>query len=121
MSALLASALLASAGAQAPPVFRAEVGTVRVEVSVTRNGAPLGGLIASDFELRDDGRPQELQLVLEEKAPVDAALVLDMSGSVSGPKLDALKDAARVFLDGLREGEQAALVAFREEVLLLEP
>ena len=121
MSALLASALLASAGAQAPPVFRAEVGTVRVEVSVTRNDAPLGGLIASDFELRDNGRPQELQLVLEEKAPVDAALVLDMSQSVSGPKLDALKDAARVFLDGLREGEQAALVAFREEVLLLEP
>jgi Ca-activated chloride channel homolog len=121
VSALVASALLALAGAQAPPVFRSEVGIVRVEVSVTRNGAPLGGLGASDFELRDNGRPQELQLVLEEKAPVDAALVLDMSLSVSGPKLDALKDAARAFMDGLREGEQAAVVAFREEVLLLEP
>ena len=44
-----------------------------------------------------------------------------MSGSVSGLKLLALKDAARSFLDGLREGEQTALVAFREEVLLLEP
>ena len=65
--------------------------------------------------------PQALQLVLEEKAPVDATLVLDMSRSVSGPKLDALKDAARAFLDGLHEGEQAALLAFREEVLLLEP
>ena len=82
MSALLASALLAVAAPQEPPVFRAEVGL---------------------------------------EAPVDAALVLDMSGSVRGPKLDALKDVARAFLDGLREGEQAALVAFREEVLLLEP
>jgi VWFA-related protein len=48
-------------------------------------------------------------------------LVLDMSGSVRGPKLAALKDAARAFLDGLRDGEQAALIAFREEVHLLEP
>jgi VWFA-related protein len=121
LSALLAWALLAVAAAQQPPVFRAEVGLVRVEVSVTRKGAPLRGLGVSDFELRDNGRPQELQLALEEEAPVDAALVLDMSMSVRGPKLDALKDAARAFLDGLREGEQAALVAFREEVLLLEP
>jgi VWFA-related protein len=120
MSALLAAGLLAMAGAQEPPVFRAEIGTVRVEVSVTRNGEPLGGLRASDFELRDNGRPQELQLVLEERAPVDAVLVLDTSLSVRGRKLGALKDAAGVFLDGLREGEQAALVAFREEVLLLE-
>jgi VWFA-related protein len=121
VSALLAAALLAVAAAQAPPVFRSEVSIVRVEVSVTRKGAPLAGLGASDFELRDNGRRQELQLVLEEKAPVDATLVLDTSRSVSGPKLDALKDAARAFLDGLREDEQANLLAFREEVLLLEP
>jgi Ca-activated chloride channel family protein len=120
VSGLLAGAVLAVAAAQEPPVFGAEVGLVRVEVSVTRKGAPVRGLGASDFGLRDNGRPQQLQLVREEEAPVDAVLVLDMSGSVRGPKLDALKDAARAFLDGLREGEQAALLAFREEVLLLE-
>jgi VWFA-related protein len=121
VSALLASALLAVAAPQEPPVFRAEVGLVRIEVLVTRKGTPVRGLGAADFEIRDNGRVQELQPVLEEEALVDAALVLDMSGSVRGAKLDALKDAARAFLDGLREGEQAALVAFREEVLLLEP
>lgn len=121
MSALLASALLAVAAAQEPPVFRAEVGLVRIEVLVTRKGVPFHGLTAADFEVRDDGRVQELEPVLEEETPVDAVLVLDMSGSVRGVKLDALQDAARAFLDGLREGEQAALVAFREEVLLLEP
>jgi Ca-activated chloride channel homolog len=121
MNALLASALLALAAAQAPPVFRAEVGLVRIEVLVTRKGVPLHGLTAADFEVRDDGRVQELEPVLEEETPVDAAFVLDMSGSVRGAKLDALREAARAFLDGLHEGEQAALVAFREEVLLLEP
>ena len=121
MSALLASALLAVAAPQEPPVFRAEVGLVRIEVLVTRKGVPVHGLAASDFEVRDEGRVQELDPVLEEETPVDAVLVLDMSASVRGAKLNALKDAARAFLDGLREGEQAALVAFREEVHLLEP
>jgi VWFA-related protein len=121
VSALLASALLAVAAPQEPPVFRAEVGLVRIEVLVTRKGVPVHGLTAADFEVRDGARVQELEPVLEEESPVDAVLVLDMSGSVRGVKLDALKDAARAFLDGLHEGEQAALVAFREEVLLLEP
>jgi VWFA-related protein len=121
VSALLASALLALAAPQEPLVFRAEVGLVRIEVLVTRKGVPVHGLATADFEVRDDGRMQELEPVLEEESPVDAVLVLDLSGSVRGAKLDALKDAARAFLDGLHEGEQAALVAFREEVLLLEP
>lgn len=121
MSALVAAALVAVAATQAPPVFRAEVGLVRVEVSVTRKGEPVRGLRASDFELRDNGLRQGVTLVLEEEIPVDAALVFDLSGSVTGPKLDSLKDAAGAFLGGLREGEQAALVAVREDVRLLQP
>jgi VWFA-related protein len=121
MNALLAAALLAASAPQAPPVFRAGVDVVRVEVLVTRGGAPVRGLTAADFELRDDGRLQALEPILEEVTPVDAILVLDMSGSVKGPKLDALKAAGRAFLDGLREGEHAALLAFHHEVKLLEP
>jgi VWFA-related protein len=121
MNALLAAALLAASTPQAPPVFRAEVDVVRVEVLVTRGGAPFRGLGAADFEVRDNGRVQELQPVLEEETPVDAILVLDLSASVKGPKLDALKAAGRAFLDGLHEGEQAALLAFHQEVQLLEP
>ncbi|HSD67425.1 MAG TPA: VWA domain-containing protein [Vicinamibacteria bacterium] len=122
MRALAAWALLSAAAApQPPPVFRAEVDLVRVEALVTRRGAPVAGLRAADFELRDNGRVQALDPVLEEESPVDTVLVLDMSYSVRGPKLDALKDAARGFLDGLRDGEQAAVMAFREEVHLLQP
>ena len=102
MNALLATALLAASTPQAPPVFRAEVDVVRVEVLVTRGGAPVRGLGAADFEVRDNGRLQALDPILEEETPVDAILVLDMSASVNGPKLDALKVAARAFLDGLR-------------------
>lgn len=120
MRVLAALALLAAAAPQEPPVFRAEVDIVRVEVLVTRKGVPVGGLTAASFELRDSGRVQALEAAIEEETLVDTVLVLDMSYSVRGPKLDALKDAARAFLDGLRAGEQAAVVAFREEVHLLQ-
>ncbi len=120
MRALAACALLSAVTPQQPPVFRAEVGLIRIEVLATRKGVPVHGLTAADFEVRDDGRVQALEPVLEEESPVDAVLVLDMSGSVKGPKLDALKEAARAFLDGLRDGEHVAVVAFREEVHLLQ-
>jgi len=121
MSVLAAWVVLSAATVQEPPVFRAEVGVVRVEALVTRKGVPVHGLTTSDFQVRDEGRLQDLEPVLEEETPVDAALVLDMSGSVRGAKLDSLKEAARAFLDGLHGGEQAALLAFREEVHLLQP
>src|SRR5262249_51792974 len=118
---LSAVLLFFGAARQETPVFRAEVGLVRDEVLVTRKGVPVRGLGTADFELRDDGEVQQLEPVLEEESPVDAALLLDASGSVKGPKLDALRDAARAFLDGLHDGEEAAVLAFREQVELLQP
>jgi VWFA-related protein len=116
---------------QAPAVFRSEVDLVRVEVLVTRNGSPVRGLTAADFEVRDGGRLQVLEPIHEEETPVDVVLAVDLSGSVGGAKLSALREAASAFLDGLRPGadpleagpdaERAALVAFQEEVRLLEP
>ena len=121
MSGLVAGALLAGAVLQGPPVFRAEVDLVRVEVLVTRGGVPVRGLGAADFEVRDNGRLQALEPTLEAEAPVDAVLALDTSYSMVGAKLVALRKAAGSFLDGLRDGERAALIAFNEEVRLLEP
>jgi len=121
MTGLVTGALLAAVVAQAPPVFHAEVGVVRVEVLVTRGGTPVRGLTAADFELRDDGVLQELEPILEEQTLVDAVLVLDASGSVSGPKLGSLRVAAGAFLDGLRSDEHAALLAFDQEVQQLQP
>jgi VWFA-related protein len=106
---------------QQSPVFRTEVNVVRVEVLVTRDGVPVRGLRESDFELRDAGRRQTLEPILELETPVDALLLLDLSASVRGEKLAALEQAARTFLDGLRPGEQAGLLAFNHELQLVEP
>jgi VWFA-related protein len=97
---------------------------VRVEVLVTRNGVPVRGLTADDFEVRDGGRLQALEPVSAQERPIDVVLVLDLSLSVDGPKLRGLRDAAGAFLDGLRTGafgERAALLGFQAQVRLLEP
>jgi VWFA-related protein len=117
------SGLLPLAPAQAPPpVFRLEVEAVRVDVAVTRRGEAVRGLTVRDFELRDEGVRQDLEAVLEEKdVPLEAWLVLDLSASVSGQRLFALRRAALAFLDGLRPGDQAALLCFSHQVALRQP
>ena len=106
---------------QEPLVFGVGVEVVRVEVLVTRNGQPVPGLTAADFEVRDNGVRQTLHPVVFEEAPVDALLVLDISGSVVGPKLEALRGAAGAFLDGLDTGDRAGLVGFQHTVTLALP
>jgi len=48
---------------QRPPVFRAGVNAVRVDVIVTdKDGNPVGDLTAADFEVQEDGKGQEIDL-----------------------------------------------------------
>jgi len=111
--------LLAAAVAQDPLVFSSGTDLVRVDVLVLDRGRPVSGLSAGDFEIRDDGSLQALEPLVEEELPVDATLVLDTSDSMRGTKLQALREAARGFVEGLRDDEQAALLDFRDEVRLL--
>jgi len=111
--------LLAFLLAQAPPVFRADVEAVYVDVYVTRRGAPVTGLADRDFVVKDNGVTQTARVVEREEAPVTAVLVLDCSSSVAGQKLEFLKAAAGSFVRGLHPRDEAALVAFETRVRLL--
>jgi tight adherence protein B len=117
--------LAGPAGAQAParpPVFRSRVAAVYVDAFVTHRGRPLPDLEASDFELRDNGVPQRLELVSAASRPLSATMVVDTSSSVAGERLAALRAAGEAFLDGLRPADEAALVTFNEDVVwLAEP
>jgi VWFA-related protein len=114
-----ASFLIAAVLAQAPPVFRADVESVYVDVYVTRRGAPVGGLGDRDFVVKDNGVAQRARVVEREEAPLTAVLVLDCSSSVAGAKLEFLKTAAGSFVRGLHPRDEAALVAFQSRVDLL--
>jgi Ca-activated chloride channel family protein len=120
----LVPALLVAVAAQAPPeppTFAAGVEAVYVDVFVTDGAKAVTGLGERDFELRDDGRPQKLELVAVESLPLRSFLVLDTSGSVDGPKLAQLQAAGLALLRGLRGGDEAALVTFGHEIAVSVP
>ena len=110
--------LLALVMAQDPPVFRTEVELVYVDVFVTKKDAPVAGLEASDFRVEDNGVAQRVELVDRNLVPTTAVLALDTSASVTGGNLVHLQQAARAFLAGLGERDEAALVTFNEKLQL---
>jgi VWFA-related protein len=116
----IAVAALDSVVAQ-QPTFRSRRDIVRIDVLVTAGNKPLLGLQPADFEILDDGVPQHLDLMSFEDMPINAVLALDLSGSVTGARLNQLRRGGRALVDGLRKGDRAALVGFSQHVDLLDP
>ena len=98
--------------------FSSRVEAVRVDVLVTDNGQPVRGLGPGDFEIRDNGVPQQIDLVSFEQIPLNVVLALDMSDSVAGDRLERLRSAGGAILGGLQKEDQSALVTFSNEVRL---
>jgi Ca-activated chloride channel homolog len=98
------------------PTFSAQVESVRVDVSVRRDGRAVRGLTAADFEVFDNGVRQEITFSSLEDLPVNVVLALDMSGSVQGARLAELAAAVKGLVTRLRPADTAALVAFTELV-----
>ncbi|HEV7500376.1 MAG TPA: VWA domain-containing protein [Vicinamibacteria bacterium] len=112
---------LAAAVAAPPPTFRAAIEKVHVDAFVTRGGQVVRGLEAEDFELRDNGVAQRVELVSLTQAPLSVVLTLDTSGSVAGPMLDGLRDASRVLAEGLPAWDHVALLSFSHRLELRAP
>jgi len=106
------------AWAQGPAVFSSAIEVVRVDVSVTRDGRAGEGLKAADFEVRDNGVLQAVEIVGGADKPIDAVLALDVSGSVAGPPLQHLKAAAHALVDVLRPGDAVSLLTFSDRIRL---
>ena len=85
---------------------------------VTRDGEPVRGLTADDFEVRDGGRPVAVELVPTDAVPTSAILVLDTSLSVTGGKLDHLREACTAFVRALAPRDEAVLLTFANAVHL---
>jgi VWFA-related protein len=114
-----AVAAVVGAAQAPPPVFPTEVDTVRLDVSVGRDGEPVRGLTADDFEVRDDGVVQDVALVTGSERALQAVLVLDTSSSVAGRRLESLESAASAFIAGLSPEDAASVLAFSHRVYAL--
>ena len=100
------------------PTFTTAIEAVRVDVLATENGRPIQGLGPADFEILDSGVLQQVDMVTLEQLPVNLVLALDLSDSVTGERLDHLREAAGVVLDGLAREDRAALLTFCHLVTL---
>lgn len=111
----------APSAASQQATFSSRLEAVRVDVSVTRRGVPVSGLTAADFEILDNGVRQEVQLVAADAVPIDLVMALDVSGSVTGERLEHLLDASEAALGALGRDDRAALLTFNHRVAVRTP
>jgi len=116
--------LVAAAASAQDPVFRVDVKLVRVIATVKNNsGELIGGLSKEDFEILDNGVPQEIA-VFERRTeqPLSIALLIDTSASTA-IKLEYEVESVRRFLRALlAEGnpeDAVSLYSFNWETVLL--
>jgi VWFA-related protein len=108
------------AGAAASLVLINEINTeqyprVRIFVTVLKEGAPLRGLDAAAFRVREDEVDQEPLAVEPRLPPLSVVLALDTSGSMAKRMQEAGAAAIR-FLDTLGREDSAQVVTFAREV-----
>ncbi len=109
----LAVALPVALTAQSPqqPVFRASVAAVSVAVSVRKGNTPVAGLTSADFELFDNGVAQDIRAFSIEALPIDVTLLLHVSRSIAGHRLEWLKSSVVETAGRLRPGDRLRLIA----------
>ncbi len=103
-------------------------GTIRVAVNLVlvdatvkaKDGQIMANLKKDDFEVREDGVAQKLEIFSRDELPLDVALVLDLSDSI-GPFLSPLRDAATVALAALKPNDEVALFTFSTDAELRMP
>jgi len=118
IAVLAAGALLS---AQQGQVFRAETEGVSVNVSVRDAGKAVTGLKTADFDLRDNGVRQSIETLSVETLPIDVTLLLDVSRSVEGTRLDRLKSSVGETAHLLRPEDRLQLIAVQHWLHLIFP
>lgn len=119
---LASSIALATAAicAQEIATFRTAVDVVHFGVSVVdKQGLPVAGLTAQDFQIVENGRQQSLKYFAvgspEDAPPLHIGLLLDTSGSMAEDLNDARAAAVR-FVNTLDRAVDVTLVDFDTEV-----
>jgi Ca-activated chloride channel homolog len=99
--------------------IRVDTSLVSVPVTVTdREGRFVTGLTRADFQISEDGKPQEIATFLATDAPFTVALLIDTSRSTTG-YLGMIREAAIGFVKQLQPQDRVLIVTFDEKVNFL--
>jgi Ca-activated chloride channel family protein len=97
-------------------LFHSSSEVIQVAVRVTdKHGQPLTDLAREDFEIREDGKAQQLALFLQQETPCSILIALDVSGSMA-PNMDRLKSAVHGFLGKTRPQDPVTLATFNTDL-----
>lgn len=126
---LAGALLLLFAGGPAPAEeqraarFRSGVYLVKVTATVRdAEGRLVGDLTRGDFEILENGRPQRITQFERGRVPVSLGVVLDVSQSMLGQRMDDARAALRRFLvDLLEPGDEVFLMVFNHDPRLEAP
>src|SRR3954470_17553649 len=119
-AALIAWFALTTAAGAAQQTFRTAIDLVHFAVVVTdKQGAPITGLTADDFEVKEAGKPQTIKFFAAgdpaAAPPLHLGFLLDTSGSMEEDLKD-VRTAAIKFLNTMEQAEDITLVDFDTEV-----
>jgi Ca-activated chloride channel family protein len=98
--------------------------TVKVYISVTDSAGEPAPVNLDRIQLYENGKliqPQDVSGI-GESSPLTTMLVMDISGSmVYAGKFDSAKAAADAYVDQMRAGDEAGLIAFDTEIHHVQP
>jgi len=115
------SAVAAPPPAGAPTVFRSGVDLVALSVVVTDASAKfVTGLAPTDFAVYEDGVQQDVTFFAATAIPLDMAILLDTSASMSD-KMQEMQQAASGFVSSLRDGDRAMVMDIKDSTHILQP
>jgi Ca-activated chloride channel homolog len=101
--------------------FRSSVDIVALNVVVTDSDQKyVAGLNPSDFAVFEDGVKQDVSFFGASEVPLDLAILLDTSASMTG-KMALVQRAAVGFLSTLRSGDRTLIVDIKDATKVLYP
>lgn len=105
-------------------VTTADYPNARAVVNVEdSSGGDVQQLTAANFSATLDGAPVTIasaELASSQKLPLDLLLVMDVSGSMAGSPIQQAKEAARAFVNSLAPEDRVAVLAFSDDVRLVQ-
>jgi Ca-activated chloride channel family protein len=93
---------------------------ITLTVTVTDNyGRYVSGLNQKAFSILDEKLPQEIEFFSDDDAPVSVGVVFDVSGSMSGEKIQRARDALSKFITTSHDSDEYFLIGFNSRAQLL--
>ncbi|WP_341535182.1 vWA domain-containing protein [Acanthopleuribacter pedis] len=106
-------------GVNYPHFHETDVRLVRVPIKVDRR-KETDTLALPDFVLKENGKPQNLEYLLDENHPLDLVLVLDFSGSMEG-RVPILLRGVSNLLNRLHARDRVQVIGFNVRVFEVSP